>query len=623
MATKRPPNMEDFRDLSNYEGIVYTFFTEEGKRDLGYAEYLADGKLQKCINDTDRYRFVLGRTIFSYDYRYLKEHPKTLSLLRDMEDAKKKNPLRYFAPNGNEMTRFLNDFDNDLCLVIAPNRVGKTQHCLVKKLINNIPCDPSWEIFTKYGVNFRKFRGPTNVGMSTYDFGFHRDTTLNMLLDWLPVSELGVYAKDYKGKGAKQVNLSNRPILPISCGTQFYMVATSQGQNPYEGNVKHDWMFDEQGTEANFDGADERTRTCADGRHDFALTPHKIDGRPDTGAGSWINKLWDGEVTKGKSIGRYHAKVWDSPDWIYPESAKRQAFQKWVAEPIRLQDVKKKREGEARFFGNWHESSGLVIDEWDSSKHVIEPFEIPKHWTRFRGIDHGDKHPAAALMAAISPAGDLFIYDEYLRTGRVVDQICSDIIEQCGNKRKKIGTYRNPKGDTMYDRYEEIMCGQHFQWTVMDARAFSARGSHVDGIKLNQLYKLSGINVKQGSGAQSETYVPILKSWFALDPDKEHFVTKEKGAPRVYVFNTCEQFIRTIKRWTWEERKTRGDSPLRKESPSKKDDDLCDALKLIIQAGPRYVGSPTLGDQAYYDFLDDFEDERVDTGAPQNGLTGY
>jgi hypothetical protein len=323
--------------------------------------------------------------------KYLSEKPTIAQNLRELESERDKNPLRFFAPSGKQALDFINDYDNSLCILTACNRFGKTQSMLIKKILNNIPCDPSWEIFTKYGVKYRPFRGAKNVGLASYELDFHTETLLPMLLDWLPKKELGKYAKDYKGKGAKKVTMRVDPTLELECGTKFMFLAMSQSQGKFEGNVKHDFGWDEQGSEPAFDGADERTRTFVGGRHDFAMTPHKVEGRPDTGAGSWINKLYSGEVTKGHKIATYAGQVWDVPDWIYPESQKEQAFHKWVVEPEAIQDEKKKREGGARFFGKWHESSGLVIDEWDSSKHIIEPFDIPSHWSRFRAVDHGEK----------------------------------------------------------------------------------------------------------------------------------------------------------------------------------------------------------------------------------------
>lgn len=613
-------DIEQHRDLSNLEGIVYTFFSERGRQDLSYAQYLADLDLRAWVNDMDRYRLILGRTIFTYSTQHLSSNKKLMTMIRDLEYQQKLNPLRFFAPSGKEALDFLNDFDSTLCILTACNRFGKTQTMLIKKLINNIPCDPSWEIFTKYGVKHRPFRGPKNIGLASYELDFHSDTLLPMILDWAPKCELGKYAKDFKGKGAKKVTMRVEPMLQLECGSKFMFSAMSQSQGKFEGNVKHDWGWDEQGSEAAFDGADERTRTFTSGRHDFAMTPHKVEGRPDTGAGSWINKIYSGEITKGHRIKTYRGQVWDVPDWIYPESSKEQAFEKWVAEPTRTKNEKHRREGLSRFFGKWHESSGLVIDEWDSSIHVIEPFKIPSHWTLYRGLDHGDKHPAACLWAATSPAGDVFLYRDYLQTGKVPSQIAKEVIADSGNIRKKIGYYNDPKTELNYDRYEEIMNKESYQWTVFDARAFSSKQN---GVKLSKLYDMAGLKVKQGSGHDSDHYVPLIKEWFVPDPNKKHFVTGEMGAPRIYVFNTCTDFIKTIKRWIWVERKTKSTERLAKESPTKNDDDLCDCMKLILQANPSFKGNARMSDKRYYNHIDDFEEREVEQYVPENRLTGY
>ena len=627
MAKKRLSLRESFeesRDLKNMEGIIFTFMTERGLESMEYKDYLANGKLREKVNDIDRYRLILGRTIFSYPMAYLKSHPKAMQLMRDMEGEKRKNPLRFFAPSGNAAVAFLNDEEHDICILTAPNRAGKTQTALIKKLINIIPCDASWEIFSKYGVKYRKWRGAKTCGFASYELGSHQSTILPMLLDWLPKNELGRYAKDFKGKGAKQVTLRVDPNLPLTCGSTIGFYAISQGQARFESNVVEDWMWDEQGEEARFDGADERSRTTpSGGRHDFGMTPHKIEGRPDTGAGSWINKLTDGSLTKGRSVANYHLEIWDVPDWIYAEDSKLKAYDKWVAEPKRLQNTKIEREGLSRFFGKWHESSGLVVDEWDSTRHIIEPFEIPSHWSRFRAIDHGTKHPAACLWGCVSPAGDLFLYRDYLRTGKVPTQIVSDIIDLSGNTRRMIGTYENPRNQLIYSRYEEAQTGESYQWTVFDGRAFSSDSSG-EGITLAKIYGMAGIKVKKGSGQPAEYYVPILKEWFAINPQKKHFVTGEDGAPRVYVFSTCTDFIRTIKRWVWVDRKTKSADRLAKESPTKIDDDLCDCMKLMIQAKPQFRGNAIKDDVKYYGELDmESEERRLVTGGFSNNLTGY
>jgi hypothetical protein len=71
-------------------------------------------------------------------------------------------------------------------------------------------------------------------------------------------------------------------------------------------------------------------------------------------------------------------------------------------------------------FGDWNVIEGAYFDCWDPEKHVIRPFEIPKHWFRFRGFDWGSSKPFATLWLAVSdgsvpsiPKGALVAYREY------------------------------------------------------------------------------------------------------------------------------------------------------------------------------------------------------------------
>ena len=167
--------------------------------------------------------------------------------------------------------------------------------------------------------------------------------------------------------------------------------------------------------------------------------------------------------------------------------------------------------------------------------------------------------------------------------------------------------------------------------TRSSSRSFSAnfdwmRGrklSRESGLPLAKIYDFAGIRMKKGSGHDSDHYVPILKEWFYVDPEKEHFVTGEKGAPRVYVFDTCVNFIRTIKRWVWVERKTKSSERLAKESPTKSDDDLCDCMKLMIQAKPMFRGNALSSDTKYYADMVESEPTKLTTNRVIDRRTGY
>ncbi|MCK5845256.1 MAG: hypothetical protein KAG97_11150, partial [Victivallales bacterium] len=262
-------------------------------------------------------------------------------------------------------------------------------------------------------------------------------------------------------------------------------------------------------------------------------------------------------------------------------------------------------------------------DEFDSTKHIISAFDVPKHWPRFRAVDHGLVHPAACVWAAISPAGDLFIYGEYLRTGRVPTQICADIVEKSGNTLVKIGDYANPKTSMVYSRFQEQQTGTKFQWTVFDGKAFNSPTGD-SGLPLSKIYDLAGLRMKKGSGQVCDYYVPILKEWFVINNEKKHFETGEPGAPRIYIFDTCPEFIKGIKRWIWTRRRNNSEES-KKMSPTKKDDDLMDCMKILIQANPCYIGSATMADVELYPGLDDSRDSnaRLKTNAVVDSITGY
>lgn len=43
--------------------------------------------------------------------------------------------------------------------------------------------------------------------------------------------------------------------------------------------------------------------------------------------------------------------------------------------------------------GDWEAIEGAYFDCWDTSRHVVKPFELPDHWLRFRSFDWGSARP--------------------------------------------------------------------------------------------------------------------------------------------------------------------------------------------------------------------------------------
>jgi len=62
--------------------------------------------------------------------------------------------------------------------------------------------------------------------------------------------------------------------------------------------------------------------------------------------------------------------------------------------------------------GDWDVIDGSAFPEWNRNIHVIEPFEIPFNWRKFRACDYGYSSYAAVLWFAVTPEEQLVVYRE-------------------------------------------------------------------------------------------------------------------------------------------------------------------------------------------------------------------
>ena len=160
--------------------------------------------------------------------------------------------------------------------------------------------------------------------------------------------------------------------------------------------------------------------------------------------------------------------------------------------------------------GDWEVADGAAFPEFRQSVHVVEPFDIPHNWVRFRSADYGYSSWSAVHWYAIDPAFEtLIVYRElYLskHTGKdlgraVLDAEMGDSIKfgildsSCWHNRGQIGP-----------SIAEEMITMGCRWRPSDRTA----GARVAG--KNQLHER-------------------LK------------VDEDTGHPGIVFFNTCRQII--------------------------------------------------------------------------------
>ena len=95
------------------------------------------------------------------------------------------------------------------------------------------------------------------------------------------------------------------------------------------------------------------------------------------------------------------------------------------------------REKRALLYGDWDIFEGQYFTEFDASRHIVEAFEIPREWRRYRTLDYGLDR-LACLWIAISPDGVAYVYREYCESNLPISEAARAIVE------------RTPKNESIY-----------------------------------------------------------------------------------------------------------------------------------------------------------------------------
>lgn len=555
----------------------------------------------------------MGSTILSMPEDLLYDDPKLMRMMTDAEKLVEECPLKFFVPQNDTVLQFLNaGAAYGVKMFRSGNGVGKSVAAWTDIQLDIIPCDPSWPIFSVHGVRYRKYRRPFTdggVGIVTYEWVNHKSTIWPQIIQrWTPPEFLGAYRRG----GESTPNWNSNPHIEIA-GSPIWFFACSQADTVFEAAAMDRFWWDEQGQEQKFNGANARIRR-RNGRHVFSLTAHRLDGRPDTGAGSWIQKIETGELSTGHKVKVFHCGISDIPDWIYSERAKKEANDEWIDGPLRTGNMKKYREGLSRINGEYHESSGLVFDDWNRETHVVDRFEVDNSWTRFRGIDHGRVNPTACVFLALDSEDNLVVFDEYYEKDRVASENAQKIIEKSGNRREKVG-FGEVNGQK-YDRWTEIQ-DKPYHRTVMDPRSCSKKDDN-SYRTIERIYRDEGLAVYPGSGHRMEITIPVAKELFRCDPErpfpKWHQRAGEMGAPRCFVMRHCKWFIWEIEQYINEMVRVKGrGGEVMGERPRSKNDHLMTAFTYIAQEKLRWIPNSTV----------DEEDEEVVEKVMVDELTGY
>ena len=131
--------------------------------------------------------------------------------------------------------------------------------------------------------------------------------------------------------------------------------------------------------------------------------------------------------------------------------------------------------------GNWDVSEGAAFPEWNRATHVVEPYNIPSSWTKFRACDYGYGSYTGVLWFAVAPDEQLVVYRE-LYVSKILAADLADLILEA---EQEDGTIRygvldsslwHKRGDTGPSLAEQMIM-KGCRWRPSDR----SRGSRIAG----------------------------------------------------------------------------------------------------------------------------------------------
>ena len=163
--------------------------------------------------------------------------------------------------------------------------------------------------------------------------------------------------------------------------------------------------------------------------------------------------------------------------------------------------------------GDWDAFEDSAFPEFKKDIHIVEPFEIPKGWQRFRAADWGYSSPACCLWFAIDYDNNLWIYRELY-----TKKITADIFAQ---------------------KVLELEQGEYIRYGVLDASTWAKRGDVGPSIAETM--------IQQGCRWRPSDRTPKSRINGKLEIHKRFKFTDDKGKePGLRFFSTCRNLIRTL-----------------------------------------------------------------------------
>ena len=219
----------------------------------------------------------------------------------------------------------------------------------------------------------------------------------------------------------------------------------------------------------------------------------------------------------------------------------------------------------AHLGGDWDVHAGQYFREFSRDRHVIEPFEIPSWWRRFRSMDWGYNDPCCVLWHAVDGENRVYTYRElYVRETRA-GEVASMVLE--------------------------LSRGESISYTVASPDMWQKRGAVLSGAggfegeTLAELFTSSGLSLTPADNSRVPGWNRV-RDFLAVAPD---------GRPNWLCFSDCRNLIRQLPALQFDQHN--------REDAADGDDHAPEALRYALMSRPHAGKQPIIRKAKAYDPL--------------------
>lgn len=206
--------------------------------------------------------------------------------------------------------------------------------------------------------------------------------------------------------------------------------------------------------------------------------------------------------------------------------------------------------------GDWGAIEGAFFDKWRAEKHIIAPFKIPDHWTRFTSLDWGYAKPFSIgwwavvgddcmVHGRVLLRGTLVRYREWygvqrVAGGRFVPAVNEfGMANMSGDPRPNVGVRLDADVVARAMLALEARAGEAIDYRIADPAIFASES----GPSVGEQFAGEGVAWLPADNKRAPGWAQMRARMLGEGGDP---VTGEGGAPMAVWFETCADSIRIL-----------------------------------------------------------------------------